>query len=176
MIMAKKKKPLTDEEIIIISKSEQKRDSKELQELAQIIAGFNVTQRKTLPLNEEIEAGLRLADKIKGKHDAFARNIRFISKQLADIDIDALKFAIEKIKNRHAFELVKNAKLEEIRDNVIAQGNDAIEELLSENSALERQRLRQLVRQAGKEVKLEKPGKSFKELFSYLKASIKFEY
>lgn len=174
--MAKKKKPITDEEIIIISKSEQKRDSKELQELALTIAKFNVTQRKTLPINEEIEAALRLADKIRGKHDAYARNIRFISKQINDLDVDELKFAIEKIKNRHSFELVKNTKLEEIRDSLINQGGDLIEELLNEHSGLERQRLRQLVRQAAKEVKTEKLGKSYKELFKYLKDNISIEY
>ncbi len=173
--MAKKKKPI-DEDIIIISKSEQKRDSKDMQELALTIAGFNPAQRKTLPLNEEIEAALRLADKIKGKHDAYARNIRFISKQILDLDVDALKFAIEKINNRHAFEIVKNTKLEQLRDDVIAQGNELIESLLAEHAGLERQKLRQLVRQASKEMKSETPGKYYKELFQYLKQHVAIEY
>ena len=44
--MAKKKKPVIDEEIIIISKSEQERDAKEIQEMAQTIARYNQNQRK----------------------------------------------------------------------------------------------------------------------------------
>ncbi|WP_371376667.1 ribosome biogenesis factor YjgA [Thalassotalea aquiviva] len=173
--MAKKKKPIIDEEIIIISKSEQKRDAKEIQEMAQTIARYNNNQRNLLPLNEEIHQALKLADKIRGKHDAYARNIRFISKQLAELDLEELKFAIHKIENRHAFELIKSEKLEALRAKLIAGDQDKLEQLLAENPKLERQRLRQLTRQAAKEMAQEKPGKSVKELFKYLKESVEIE-
>lgn len=173
--MAKKKKPLTDEEIIIISKSEQKRESKEMQELANTLAELSVTQRISLSLDEEMMAALRLSDKIRGKHDAYARNVRFIARLVATIDIEELKFGLERIKNRHSLAILKSQQYEALRDDVIQVGNDKIEELLALHSGLERQRMRQLVRQATKEVKEEKLGKSFKELLAYLKANVEIQ-
>jgi len=60
-------------------------------------------------------------------------------------------------------------KLEKVRDELIELGDPKINELLEAFPALERQKIRQLVRQANKEKKLEKPAKAAKELFAYLK-------
>lgn len=172
----KVEKEPVDEEIIYVSRAELKRDSRDLQKLCLELADLNVKQRTQLPLNEEIDAALRLADKIKGKHDAYNRNIRFLARLVAEVDIDAIKLGLDKINNRHSQELHKFARLEALRDELIAQGNDKIEALLTEHSGFERQRMRQLVRQAAKEVSSEKPGKSFKELFKYLKENVVFDY
>lgn len=167
--------PIEDEEIIYVSRAELKKDAKEIQQLATELAELKVMQRAKLPLNEEIDASLRLADKIKGKHDAYSRNIRFLAKLLAEVDIEAIKSGLDKINNKHSYEKHKITILDELRNEVIAKGNDKIEELLTEYEGFERQRFRQLVRQAAKEVKVEKPGKSYKELFKYLKENVTFE-
>ena len=172
----KVEKETVDEEIILVSRAELKRDSRALQKLCLELADLNVRQREQLPLNEEIDAALRLSDKIKGKHDAYSRNIRFLARLVAEVDIDAIKLGLDKLNNKHSQELLKFNRLEAIRDEVIAKGNDKIEELLAEHQGFERQRMRQLVRQAAKEVSIEKPGKSFKELFKYLKDNIVFDY
>ncbi len=171
--MRKKSAEITpEEEIIYVSRTELKRDAKELQILSLELANLNVKQRQQLPLNEEIDAALRLADKIKGKHDAFNRNIRFLARLLATIDLDAVKVGLDKINNKHSQELLKVSRLEDIRDSLITEGDEKIEQLLAEYQDFDRQRMRQLVRQAAKEVKLEKPGKSFRELFKYLKEHV----
>ena len=59
--------------------------------------------------------------------------------------------------------------IEQTRDDLIAQGDAGLNPLLETYPQLERQRMRQLIRQAAKEVKQEKPGKAFKELFQILK-------
>lgn len=169
--MSKKNKAI-EEEIILVSKTEIKQDMKNFQKLGEQICKLNQNQRNQLPLNEEIEAALIIADKIRGKHDAFHRNVQFIAKQLAESDHEAIQKALDKLNNKHSQELIKNNKYEEIRSQLIEQGNDKIEELLAQHSGFERQRFRQLVRQAAKELKQEKPGKSFRELFKYLKENI----
>ncbi|TKB47881.1 ribosome biogenesis factor YjgA [Thalassotalea mangrovi] len=156
------------DEIIYVSKSELKRDMKELQEFSVKLTQLNTKQRSLLPLNEEVRAALVLADKIRNKHDAFNRNIQFIAKQLHGDNEEEVKAAYDKITNKHAQEHLKVARLEQLRDELIAGGNDIVETLLAEHQGFERQRLRQLTRQAGKEVKSGKPGKSFKELYKYL--------
>lgn len=170
--MKKRGKKFIDEDIIIVSKTEIKNDMKDMQKLAETICKLNRTQRAKLTINEEIEAALIIADKIKGKHDAYHRNVQFIAKQLFESDYDLIQAEIDKMNNRHAQEHINNAKLEAIREQLVTQGDSKTEELLAEYEGFERQRMRQLVRQAAKEVKQEKPGKSFKELFKYLKEHI----
>ncbi|KGJ98954.1 ribosome biogenesis factor YjgA [Thalassotalea sp. ND16A] len=170
--MAKKKAKEIDEDIIIVSKTEIKQDMKDMQKLGEQICKLNQNQRKKLPLNEEIEAALVIADKIRGKHDAFHRNVQFIAKQLTASNHEEIQLELDKMNNKHSHELIKIAKLEQIREQLISQGNSKVEELLANYEGFERQRMRQLVRQAAKEVKQEKPGKSFRELFKYLKDNI----
>ena len=115
-----------------------------------------------------------LADKITNKHEALRRHIRHIAKILAETDLDPIKHAMEVMANKHQQESVKFEKLEKKRDELIAQGNEAIEALLSQFETMERQKLRQLVRQAKKEHAAEKVGKHYRDLFAYLKEHINF--
>ena len=162
------------DDIIWVSKTELKNDMKDMQRLGTELCSLNKQQREKLPLNEEIQAALVIADKIRGKHDAYNRNIQFIAKQLFASNHEDVQTELDKLNNKHSIELIRNTRLEEIRDDLIAIGNEKIEELLELHEGFERQRMRQLVRQAAKEVKAEKPSKSFKELFKYLKQHIVF--
>ena len=60
-------------------------------------------------------------------------------------------------------------KIEQLRSDLIEQGDSLINETIEQFPSLDRQKMRQLVRNAAKEVKAEKPGKGYKELFQYLK-------
>ena len=60
-------------------------------------------------------------------------------------------------------------KIEQLRSDLIEQGDDLINETIEQFPSLDRQQMRQLVRNAAKEAKAEKPGKGYKELFQYLK-------
>jgi ribosome-associated protein len=62
--------------------------------------------------------------------------------------------------------------IERIRLDLINKGDDRANELLEKYPSLERQKLRQLIRQAKKEVEAEKPAKGYKDLFQYLKDAI----
>ena len=164
-----------ENDILYVSKTELKQDMKDLHKLAEEICHMGSKQRSQLNLNSEIEAALVVADKIKGKHDAFNRNAQFIAKQLATLDVEALRLQIDIMQNKHGIAEVQNRFYEDLRDEVIKADNNRIEQLISEHSGFDRQRLRQLIRQAGKELKQEKPGKNFKELFKYLKENVPFK-
>ena len=71
--------------------------------------------------------------------------------------------------NKHQQETAKFIRLEKLRDELIEQGNPAVEALLTEFEHMERQKLKQLVRHAVKEKKAEKLGKHYRNLFTYLK-------
>ncbi|MDO7086173.1 ribosome biogenesis factor YjgA [Pseudocolwellia sp. AS88] len=156
------------------SKSEIKREMHRLQDFGQKIVEMSKHQRSRLPLTDELKDAMVLADKILNKHEALRRHIRHIAKILSETDLEPINQALDVMANKHQQESVKHTKLESLRDELIEGGNETIESLLAENPAMERQKLRQLVRQASKEAKAEKPAKYFKELFNYLKSHIVF--
>lgn len=157
------------------SKSEIKREMYQLQDFAQKLVEMSKHQRSRLSLTEDLQYAMIVADKIANKHEAMRRHIRHIAKILLETDLAPIHQAIDVMANKHQQESSKFTRLEAMRDNLIAQGNSAVEDLLSENSSMERQKLRQLVRQAAKEHKAEQPAKYSKELFQYLKAHIQFQ-
>ncbi len=156
------------------SKSEIKREMHRLQDFGQKIVEMSKHQRSRLPLTDELKDAMVLADKILNKHEALRRHIRHIAKILSETDLEPINQALDVMANKHQQESVKHTKLESLRDELIEGGNETIESLLAENPTMERQKLRQLVRQASKEAKAEKPAKYFKELFNYLKSHIVF--
>ena len=60
--------------------------------------------------------------------------------------------------------------LETLREELIAKGDEKIQQLLQDKPEMDRQKLRQLIRSCHKEKKQNKPPKAFRELFQYLKA------
>ena len=177
--MAKKKgKPAEiEEEIIYVSKSELKRDAQEFHQLGSEIAKMVKNQRERLPLNDDLKAAMVVADKISNKSDAYRRHLNYIAKTLRTVEnVEEIKAIIDVMlnKNNQAEVLIK--KIEQLRTDLIEQGDDLINETIEQYPTLERQKMRQLVRNAAKEVKAEKPGKGYKELFQYLKDAHNITY
>lgn len=170
--MAKKKgNPAEiEEEIIYVSKSELKRDAQEFHQLGSDIAKMGKKQRERLPLNDDLKAAMVVADKISNKSDAYRRHLNYIAKTLRTVEnIDEIKAIIDIMLNKNNQAEVMIKKIEQLRSDLIVQGDDLINETIEQYPTLERQKMRQLVRNAAKEVKAEKPARSYKELFQYLK-------
>lgn len=151
------------------SKTEIKREMYKLQDFAQRLIEMSKHQRSLLPFSDELKDAMVVADKIKNKHEALRRHIRHTAKILLETDLDPILQAIDVMENKHQQATAKFVRLEVLRDELIEQGNEAVEALLSEFETLERQKLKQLVRLASKEKKAEKQGKHYKNLFLYLK-------
>jgi len=173
--MAKKKgNPAEiEEEIIYVSKSELKRDAQEFHQLGSDIAKMGKKQRERLPLNDDLKAAMVVADKISNKSDAYRRHLNYIAKTLRTVEnIDEIKAIIDIMLNKNNQAEVMIKKIEQLRSDLIEQGDDLINQTIEEYPSLERQKMRQLVRNAAKEVKSEKPARGYKELFQYLKDSM----
>jgi len=152
-----------------ISKSDLKKEAKELQDFARQLIKLGKKQRKELTASEELQAAFLLADRISSKPDALRRHVQFMAKVLKDEDLDALKLEHEQFTSPAKTNDKQSKQLEQLRTKLIEQGDSAINQLIELHPNIERQKLRQLVRQAKKELDKEKPGKSYKELFQYLK-------
>lgn len=160
---------LTPENEELKSKTEIKKEMHQLQYFAQSLVEMSKHQRSLIPLSEELKYAMVVADKIKNKHEALRRHIRHIAKILLETDLEPIHQALDVMANKHQQSTAKFVRLENIRDELIEQGNDAVEALLAEFEQMERQKLKQLVRHAAKEKKAEKLGKHYKNLFTYLK-------
>ncbi|WP_392562811.1 ribosome biogenesis factor YjgA [Orbus sturtevantii] len=154
-----------DEEIIYVSKSEIKRDAEVLKKLGVELVQLSKLEREKIPLDDSLVYAIELAQKIK--KEGYRRQIQYIGKLLRSRDIDPIKQALDKLKNRHNQQVVQFHKIEKLRDQLIETGN--AEAILAIYPTADRQQLRNLARLAKKELDENKPTKSAKQIFQYLK-------
>lgn len=156
-----------DEEIIWVSKSEIKRDAEELKRLGTELVDLSKSSLERIPLDEQLREAIELAQRIK--KEARRRQIQLIGKLLRSRDVEPIRQALDKLKNRHNQQVSLFHKLEGIRDRLIEQGDDAIAEVISLYPAADRQQLRSFVRNAQKEKAANKAPKSARLIFQYLR-------
>ncbi|MUH72631.1 ribosome biogenesis factor YjgA [Psychrosphaera haliotis] len=152
-----------------ISKSEIKQEAKDLRIFAEKLVKLSKSQRQKITASDELLDAFKLADKIATKPDALRRHMQFMAKLLRDEALDTLKLEYQRLTTPGQANDAQMQKIERLRDALLKSGDEAINDLLEQAPTLERQRVRQLTRQAKKEVEKEKPGKSYKELFQYIK-------
>ncbi|MFL4556832.1 ribosome biogenesis factor YjgA [Yersinia kristensenii] len=156
-----------DEEIIWVSKSEIKRDAEALKDLGTELVELGKNALEKIPLDEDLLAAVELAQKIK--KEGRRRQIQLIGKMLRARDVEPIQTALDKLKNRHNQQVSLFHKLELLRDRLVEEGDDAIPTVLELYPDADRQQLRSLVRNAQKEKAANKPPKSFRQIFQYLR-------
>lgn len=156
-----------DDEIIWVSKSEIKRDAEELKRLGAEIVDLGKNALDKIPLDADLRAAIELAQRIK--MEGRRRQLQLIGKMLRQRDVEPIRQALDKLKNRHNQQVVLFHKLENLRDRLIDQGDDAIAEVLNLWPDADRQQLRTLIRNAKKEKEGNKPPKSARQIFQYLR-------
>ncbi len=120
-----------------------------------------------IPLDADLRAAIELAQRIK--MEGRRRQLQLIGKMLRQRDVEPIRQALDKLKNRHNQQVVLFHKLENLRDRLIDQGDDAIAEVLNLWPDADRQQLRTLIRNAKKEKEGNKPPKSARQIFQYLR-------
>ncbi|WP_437613436.1 ribosome biogenesis factor YjgA [Erwinia sp. V71] len=156
-----------DEEIIWVSKSEIKRDAEELKRLGAEIIDLGKNSLDKIPLDEELRDAVELAQKIK--KEARRRQLQLIGKMLRARDVEPIRQALDKLKNRHNQQVSLFHKLEALRDRLVEKGDDAVPEVLNLYPDADRQQLRTMIRNAQKEKAANKPPKAYRQIFQYLR-------
>ncbi|OLQ89142.1 hypothetical protein BIY22_20275 [Vibrio panuliri] len=156
-----------EEEIIWVSKSEMKRDMEELQKLGEELVGLKPSTLAKFPLSEDLAEAIHDAQRFK--NEARRRQLQRIGKLMRYEDPEPIQAALDKVRNKHSQNTAVLHKLEQLRDRIVEQGDTAIDEVMELYPAADRQRLRQLARQAAKEKSSNKPAKAFREIFQVLK-------
>lgn len=140
-----------EEEIIWVSKSEMKRDMEELQKLGEELVGLKPSVLEKFPLSEDLREAI--ADAQRFKNEARRRQLQRIGKLMRYEDPEPIQAALDKIRNKHSQLTAVFHKLEALRDRVVEEGDKAIDDVVELYPEADRQRLRQLARQAAKEKK-----------------------
>ncbi|MDH5785843.1 MAG: ribosome-associated protein [Chromatiales bacterium] len=160
-----------EDELTLISKSQLKRESHAFTDLGKELVELPQNKLDKIPLEDSLLDAVNLARRIK-ERGGKKRQLQYIGKLLRKIDAEPIIAAMDELKSEHLRENARFHRLEQWRDRLIEEGDSALAELLNDHPELDRQHLRQLLRNAQQEQKLNKPPKAARELFKYLRGSV----
>ena len=150
------------------SKSSLKRDAHALQQLGTQLVDLPESVWSMLELPASLVAALREAGRLHARGGR-KRQLQFIGKLMRDIDPEPIRNYFEQVRLKTRKLAQAHHALEAWRDRLIEEGDPAIEAFLEQHAQADRQHLRQLARQAKKEMAHNKPPKSSKTLFRYIR-------
>ncbi|MGI9275026.1 MAG: ribosome biogenesis factor YjgA [Endozoicomonas sp.] len=157
-----------EEEIILVSKSELKRDMDELKAIGSRLMEMKPSMLDKLPLHDRLRAAVDESKRIKS-HNARKRHLGFVGKLLKDQDMEPIRELLSRLDASSDDFNRRFHQLERWRDRLIGEGPKALTEYLGEYPEADHQHIRQLVRNAQKEAKQEKPPAASRKLFKYLR-------
>jgi ribosome-associated protein len=156
------------------NKTQIKKDMAVLFALSEELSELSAAQLKYVELPDNIHKAVVEVSGMPHK-GARKRLLKFIAGQLHKIDVDPILEKLARMKNKSAHAVREHHTVERWRDKLVAGGNEALTELLNEHPHADRQQLRQLLRNAQKEVEANKPPKSSRLLYRYLKELFKVD-
>ncbi|KXF80040.1 ribosome biogenesis factor YjgA [Enterovibrio coralii] len=157
-----------EEEIIWVSRSEMKRDMEALQKLGEELVALKPAVLAKFPLDDDLRDAI--IDAQRFEKEARRRQLQLIGKMMRSRDPEPIQAALDMLRNKHSQQSIELKKLEKMRDRVVAEGDKAINDVVAAYPSADRQKLRQLARQAKKELEGNKPPKASREIFQMLKA------
>ena len=154
------------------SRSQQRRAALDVLELGEQLAALSAAQLAKLPIPDELLPHIRETQRITS-YGARKRQLAFLAKQMRRQDdeaLDAIRDALSKDGDAARRETAAMHRIEALRDSLLGDDGDAaMTELLDAHPDADRQKLRQLVRNAHEERKRNKPPRAFRELFRELR-------
>lgn len=158
----------TENDILEISKSQLKREAHKLLDLAKELVSMPESRLKSMPMEQELRDAIEFTRGIKA-YGARKRQLMTVGKMLRLRDNQALLDAVASFdqKNRQANARFHN--IETWRDRLLDGSDQDLSELLEQIPDANAQTLRQLIRNARKEAKLNKPPASARKLFKLLR-------
>ncbi|HSB96413.1 MAG TPA: ribosome biogenesis factor YjgA [Spongiibacteraceae bacterium] len=151
------------------SKSARKREMLALQELGEAIVKLSDGELALIPLEGELATAVALARRINNSNEGLRRQLQFIGKLMRQSDISAIEAAYRELQNGRQLLNQQFHRLEQLRDQLLAEGPSAMNEVLELYPQADRQHLRQLINAAVKEREAAQPPAAARKLFRYLR-------
>jgi len=148
------------------SKSQVKRELQELQVLGKQLLDLPDKQLLNVPISDKLKDAIAAAKAMK--HGALSRQIKYIGNLMPNEDEVSIRKALEKLQKNHKDEIIAFHVNEQWRNRLLENDQALLDELALKFDGFERQYVGQLIRNAKKEQKHNKPPKSSRLLFKYL--------
>jgi ribosome-associated protein len=153
----------------IPSKSARKREMTARQELGEALCGLSERELARIPIeDEDLLAAIHESQRIR-HHSAQRRHRQFIGKLMRRIDPAPLQAALDALHRERRGAAEAQHELEALRDALIDRGDAALNSVLERFPHADRQRLRQLLREARNERDAQTAPKASRRLFRYLR-------
>ncbi len=149
------------------SKTQKKQEANALQALGTQLTELSEEQLHNIQLPATLLDAILSAQKIH-QHGGRKRQLQYIGKLMRDIDPEPVKQAIQEIQLQHKRDSAQLHQIEDWRDQLLQHSATIMDDLLTRFPDLDIQHIRQLVRNADKESRQQKPPKSARALFKYL--------
>jgi ribosome-associated protein len=151
------------------SKSARKRQMHILQAMGESLVNLNDKQLDQIPIDDDqlLEA-IRECRQISS-NSARKRHLQLIGKLMRNIDPAPIEQALRVLHTSRQESTAAFHQLEQLRADILAAGAGGVELAMTRFPAADRQHLRQLVLQHGRENQLDKPPAASRKLFAYLK-------
>ncbi len=156
------------------SRTQQRGEALEIRSLAEKLVALPAAQLARLPIPEELMPHIVETQRITS-HIAHKRQLQFLAKQMRreeDDVLEAIRDAMDEGGEAARRETALLHRAEQWRDRLLSGGDEALAELLGEFPTADRQKLRQLVRNAADERARNKPPRAFRELFREIKDAL----
>jgi len=154
-------------EFLAPSRSQRRREALDVLALATTLAGLEPGRLAKLPVPGHLLPHVAEARRITS-HIARKRQLAFLAKQMRREDdevLDAIRDALDAGGEAAKQETALLHRAEHWRERLLDDGDAALGELLDEYPHADRQKLRQLVRNALEERRRNRPPRAYRELF-----------
>jgi len=159
---------LDQNEIEPKSRSQKKREAQEVQVLGEKLVSLSKEELKVLDLPEKLHTAVLDAKNLT-RHEALRRQLQHIGALMRGVDPEPIRTALESSSSRQYLQARKHKQIEDLRDGLISGKIDLQKDVLQDFPAADRQHLSQLLRNARKELEMNKPPKSARIIFRYLR-------
>ena len=160
-----------EEPIEYISKSQMKREMLALQELGEKLVELNEQQLSQIDLSEELSTAISQAQAIK-KHGAKRRQLQFIGRLMRNVDAESIQQQLDKITQNSAEAISQHHRIEQWRDRLLADGDEALTEFINTYPDADRQQLRTLIRSTIQERHKNKPPRFYRKMYQLIKQAV----
>lgn len=150
------------------SKTRIKKEMLALQDMGKEMVELPIRELDKFPLDDELRAQIDLARGITSRSGR-KRQLQYIGKLLRNRDVSPIQDAFAELQRGHRELTRQFHELEQLRDQLLEQGDDAIEDVITRFPAADRQQLRQLIRQARKEQANNAAPAAARKIFRYLR-------
>ena len=151
------------------SKSQLKRDSHTLQKMGQQLVDMPEGMLQKFNLPENLQEAVYEARRLKSR-EAKRRHLQYIGKLMRISETDVIQETLDMMDHQSQTYRQHFKALEDWRDRLINEGSDGIHAFIEAHPAADRQQLRNLQRQANREIELGKPPAASRKLFVYIRS------